>query len=175
MNQPGDVSFVISRMLVLGGAAGGPLAGLIDASRIAVAGQSDGGDTALAVAYDGSYRDHRVRAAIILSGAEIPMLPSFTFPLGGPPLLATQGTSDPINPPSATYSYFAAAQRPKFLLRLIGASHLPPYSSEQPQLGIVERVTIAFLNGYLRHRPGALRRLVRLADLPGTATMVAEP
>jgi dienelactone hydrolase len=175
VNQPADVSFVISRLLALSEVGSGPLAGLIDTSQIAVAGQSDGGDTALAVAYDGPYRDRRVSAAIILSGAEIPFLPSFTFPRGGPPLLATQGTSDTINAPSATYSYFAAAQRPKFLLRLIGASHLPPYSSEQPQLGIVQRVTIAFLNDYLRHRHGALKRLIRLGNVPGSASLQAEP
>ena len=46
--------------------------GLIDPHEIAVSGQSDGGETALAVAYDPRYRDPRVRAAVILSGAEIP-------------------------------------------------------------------------------------------------------
>ena len=112
---------------------------------------------------------------MILSGAEIPEVGSFTFPPGSPPLLATQGTADTVNPPSATNAFFDAAQRPKYLLRLIGAEHLPPYSKQQPQLTIVERVTIAFLDGYLKHRPGALARLVSLGSVPGTASMVAEP
>jgi dienelactone hydrolase len=175
VNQPADMSFVISSMLAASSSSSGPFAGLIDPQRIAVAGQSDGGDTALAVAYDSSYRDPRVDAAVILSGAEIPGVGGFTFAPGSPPLLATQGTADTVNWPSATNAFFEAAQRPKYLLSLIGAAHLPPYSSQQPQLSIVERVTIAFLDGYLKHRPGALERLVSLGTVPGTASMIAEP
>jgi dienelactone hydrolase len=175
VNQPADMSFVISRMLALSRAASGPLAGLIAPSEIAVTGQSDGGDTALAVAYDAPYRDPRVDAAIILSGAEIPALGSFTFPQGGPPLLATQGSADTVNPPSATEAYFSAAQRPKFLLDLIGAEHLPPYSTQQPQLTIVEHVTLAFLDHYLKNVAGALQRMQEAGNVPGTATMLVEP
>jgi dienelactone hydrolase len=173
-NQPADMSFVISRMLEASSAGSGPFAGLVDPTHIAVTGQSDGGDTALAVAYDPTYRDPRVSAAVILSGAEIPGIGGFTFPAGGPPLLATQGTADTDNPPSATNAFFNIAQRPKYLLRLFGAEHLPPYSDQQPQLGIVERVTIAFFDGYLKHMAGALRRLVSLGSVPGTASLLAE-
>lgn len=174
INQPADMSFVISRVLALSGEGSGPFAGLVDPARIAVSGQSDGGDTALAVAYDSSFRDSRVSAAMILSGAEIPGA-EFTFPAAGPPLLATQGTADTVNPPSATNAFFDAAPKPKYLLSLLGAEHLPPYSDQQPQLGIVERVTIAFLDAYLKHRPGALRQLVSLGNVPGTASLQAEP
>ncbi len=175
INQPADMRFVISRMIAIGGAATGPLAGMVDPTRIAVAGQSDGGDTALAVAYDRYYRDPRVSAAVILSGAEIPGVGGFTYPRGSPPLLATQGTQDTVNPPSLTNAFFDAAQRPKYLLSLLGAEHLPPYSDQQPQLGIVERVTIAFLDGYLKRQSGALGRLVRIGNVPGTASMLADP
>lgn len=175
VNQPADMRFVISQMLALSSASAGPLAGLLDPARIAVAGQSDGGDTALAVAYDRYFRDPRVSAAVILSGAEIPGVGGFTFPQGGPPLLATQGTADTVNPPSATHEFFEAARRPKYLLTLIGAEHLPPYSDQQPQLAIVERVTIAFLDGYLKHGRGALASLASLGSVPGTASMLAEP
>jgi dienelactone hydrolase len=175
VNQPADMRFVISRMIAAGSSASGPLAGLIDPARIAVTGQSDGGDTALAVAYNRYFHDPRVRAAVILSGAEIPGVGGFAFPPGGPPLLATQGTADTINPPSFTNTFFNAASRPKYRLNLLGAEHLPPYSTEQPQLQIVERVTIAFLDGYLKQRPGALSRIVSLGTVPGTAAVVADP
>ena len=175
VNQPGDVRFVISRLLASGGARSSALSGLIDPARIAVAGHSDGGDTALAVAYDPSFRDPRVRDAIILSGAEIPGVGPFAFPRAGPPLLAVQGTADTVNPPSATNAFFEAAPRPKYRLSLLGAEHLPPYSVEQPQLTIVERVTLAFLDGYLKGRPGALGELSSLGNVPGTASLLAEP
>ncbi len=175
INQPADMSFVISQMLAASRASTGLLAGLVNPSQIAVSGHSDGGDTALAVAYNATFRDPRVKAAVILSGAEIPGVGGFTFPPGGPPLLATQGTADTVNLPSATNAFFAVARPPKYLLSLIGAAHLPPYSYQQPQLSIVERVSIAFLNGYLKHESGALRRLVSLGSVPGRASLLAEP
>ena len=174
-NQPADMRFVISSLLAASSASTGPLSGLIDPGSIAVAGQSDGGDTALAVAYDSRFRDPRVRAAVILSGAEIPATGSFTFEPGSPPLLATQGTADAVNPPALTSAFFQSAQRPKYLLSLLGAEHLPPYSTEQPQLGIVERVTIAFLDGYLKHASSELRRLTSLGSVPRVASLLAEP
>lgn len=175
VNQPRDMSFVISRMLALSATPGSPFAGLIAPSEIAVAGQSDGGETALAVAYDRRYLDRRVRAAVILSGAEIPGVGGFDFPAPSPPLLATQGTSDIINLPFHTYQFFNRAPRPKFLLQLIGASHLPPYTTEQPQLGIVERVTTAFLDRYLKHGHDDLKAMARAGDVPGVATLEADP
>lgn len=175
VNQPADMRFVISRLLAAGGSGSGPLAGMVDASRIAVSGHSDGGDTALAVAYNRYFRDRRVGAAVILSGAEIPGVGGFAFPPGSPPLLAVQGTADSVNLPGLTNAFFAAAPRPKYLLELLGAAHLPPYSDQQPQLTIVERVTVAFLDGYLKHRAQALQRLVSLGEVKGTASLLATP
>jgi dienelactone hydrolase len=172
VNQPRDVSVVISGMLAASDARHGLLHGVIAPQRVAAAGQSDGGETALAVAYDRFYRDPRVRAAVILSGARMPgggaLLP-------GPPLLATQGTADAVNAPRNTYAFFALAHRPKFLLRLIGAPHLPPYTVEQPQLTIVERVSIAFLDRYLKGVHDALGRMRAAANRPGVASLQAMP
>jgi dienelactone hydrolase len=175
VNQPKDMSFVISSMLEAAAAGSGPLARLIDPTKVAVAGQSDGGDTALAVAYDHRFADPRVGAAVILSGAEIPAEGSFEFPAGGPPLLATQGTADTVNPPNFTTTYFEAAQRPKYLLELTGAEHLPPYTVPSAQLHIVEGVSVAFLDSYLKHTAGALARISAIGQVPGTATLTAEP
>lgn len=172
LNEPADVRFVISRMLALS-ARSGPLFDLIDPSRVAVAGHSDGGDTALAVAYDPRFRDPRVAAAIVLSGAEIPPEGEFAFPASGPPLLAAQGTADTVNPPSATDNFFEAASPPKYLLSLIGAEHLPPYTEQGPQLEIVERTTGAFLDAYLEHQRGALARLRADGNMPGRASLRA--
>ena len=175
VNQPVDMRFVISQLLTTSSDASGPLAGLVDPKAIAVIGQSDGGDTALAAAYNRYYRDRRITAAVILSGAEIPGVGGYTFPPRSPPLLATQGTADTINTPAETDLFFKGARRPKYLLRLLGAEHLPPYRDEQPQLGVVERVTIAFFDAYLKHRPGALGRLASVGQVPGVASLISEP
>jgi dienelactone hydrolase len=169
VNQPRDLSFVITSVLDRSRRSG-VLRGKIDPARIAVAGQSDGGVTALAAAYDSRYRDRRVRVAIVLSGATLAGMGAFPRP--GPPLLAVQGTADPLNAPATTSSYFELASPPKFLLWLVGASHLPPYTDQQPQLAIVERATIAFLDHYFEGRP--LTAFERAARRPGLTQLVAD-
>jgi len=174
VNQPRDMSFVISQMLALDRGRYGLFSHLIARGQIAVSGQSDGGVTALAAAYDRFYLDRRVRAAVILSGAELPG-DGFTFPAPSPPLLATQGTADTTNRPANTYNFWGAAPRPKFLLKLIGAQHLPPYTIQEPQLGIVERVTVAFLDHYLKGTPRSLRAMSSAGNARGLAALTADP
>lgn len=172
VNQPGDLSFVISQLLAASASRTSALHGIIDASRIAVAGQSDGGETAFAVAYDPHYRDSRIDAAVVLSGSQLPGV-AFRFPANRVPLLATQGTADTINPPSLTSAFYDAAPRPKFLLTLHGAGHLPPYTTEEPQLGVVERITTAFLNHYLKR--DSLDQLALAVTDRRFATLVRAP
>jgi dienelactone hydrolase len=174
VNQPADMSFVITRMLAASSTARGILSRLVDAREIAVSGQSDGGETALAAAYNTHYIDRRVDAAMILSGAELPGL-GFYFPDPSPPLLAAQGTADLINQPHYTYDFFHAARAPKFLLKLLGARHLGPYTDQQPQLDVVERTTLAFLDRYLKHLPGARGRMWKGGDVLGVATLSNGP
>ncbi len=174
-NQPADMSVVISRMLAADNASSGPLSGLIAPREIAVAGHSDGGDSALAVAYDPRYRDPRVGAVMILSGAEMPGIGEFQIAAGGPPLLAVQGTADTVNPPSATNAFYDSAPAPKYQLDLLDAAHLLPYSSQQPQLGVVQRTTIAFLDRYLKHITRAQQRLLAAGTVPRVATLTADP
>jgi dienelactone hydrolase len=171
VNQPRDMSFVITSLLAASRSAASPLHGLVDRRRIAVAGQSDGAETAFATAYERPWRDRRVRAAVILSGAEL----GRRVPLvsHAPPLLAVQGTADRINPPVYTYGLFRALGRPKFLLLLRQAGHLGPYTVPGARLAAVERVSKAFLDHYLRARPlGAIAR----AAVPFRAdTLTSEP
>jgi hypothetical protein len=171
VNQPGDMSLVISRVLAASAARHGILSGLVDRGRIGVTGQSDGGSTALAVAYNRHYVDHRIGAAMILSGAMIPGIGGYTFPPPSPPLLAVQGTADAVNAPASTYHFFGLAPQPNFLPSLLGAPHLGPYTSEQPQLGIVERETTAFLDRYLKHMPGAATRMQSAGNVAHRAAL----
>lgn len=175
VNQPADMSFVINQMLAAGAKPAGPFSGLINARRIAVSGQSDGGDTALTAAYNPRFRDPRVGAAVILSGQEIPGLGDYVYRAPSPPLLATQGLADTINLPATTTAFFDSAPPPKYLLTMPGAGHLPPYTYEQPQLSIVERVTVAFLDRYLKGNRRAVARMMSAADRPGVAALHPVP
>lgn len=174
VNEPSDMRFVISHILAESESGSGRLAGLVRPDEVAVAGQSDGGDSALATGYGHQRRDSRVKAVIVLSGAEGPFHQGIEFPFGSPALLATQGTADTVNRPSETMEYFNVARAPKYLLTLAGAEHLPPYTYEQPQLETVERVTITFLYAYLEHKAAALRRLPAVGDVAGVATLASD-
>lgn len=171
INQPQDLRFVIARLLDTRTA---PLHGLIDGNRIALGGHSDGVDSALAVVYS-QRRDPRIRAALGFSGAEVAAFTGFPSPTRSIPLLAVQGTADSVNSPSGTDAYFAAALRPKYLLSLLGAEHTSPYQDAQPYLGIVEQVSTAFLDRYVRRQRAAGRRLAAAGDVPGRSTLQSEP
>jgi dienelactone hydrolase len=171
VNQPRDMSFVITRLLAASARPGSPLRGLVDPFRIAVAGQSDGAETAFATTYERPWRDRRARAAVILSGAELGQHVQVVS--DATPLLAVQGTADHINPPVYTRHLFHAVDRPKFLLLLRRAGHLGPYTAPGPRLAAVERVSIAFLDHYLR--AGPLSAIARAAAPFHADTLTSEP
>jgi fermentation-respiration switch protein FrsA (DUF1100 family) len=147
VNQPRDMSFVITRVLAASASGKGPFAGLIDPEKVAVAGQSDGAMTAFATADESPFRDLRVHAALVLSGAILG--PRRYVVHDGVPLLAVQGTADRSNPQFYAHQLFRAVGRPKFLLLLRGAGHLRPYTVPGRTFDTVEHVTVAFLDHYL--------------------------
>ena len=66
---------------------------------------------------------------------------------------------------------FHAAHAPKYLLELHNAGHLAPYTTPGPALGVVERVTTAFLDHFLRDAP--LQELQRVAGSASLATLTS--
>lgn len=171
-NQPADINYVLERMQQLS-TESDPFSGLLTA-RAAVAGQSDGGDSALAAAYDPAQHVLPVGAAVILSGAEDPFSNRFT-PQAGTPLFAVQGTADTINRPVETMAFFDAASPPKYLLLLDGAEHQEPYTVPGEQLDAVARASVAFLDAYLKQKPGPLDALVAGGDAGSRTELIAHP
>jgi dienelactone hydrolase len=175
VNQPADMSYAISRLLEL--RLPDPLAGRLAPAEIAVAGQSDGGDTVAALAAAACCTDHRVRAAAVLSGAEWPPMPGPYFPRGAavPPMLFTQGTADTVNPPwTSVQLYRADRNRARFYLTLLGADHTTPYWGSNAAERTVASATLAFFDDFVLDQPVAWTALTRAVRVTGTANLTSD-
>ncbi len=159
VNHPADLRYVIDALTRAATSRSSRLRGLIDPRELAVVGQSDGGDVSLAVADNSCCRDSAVRAAVILSGAELGSFGGRYFAPGAKPLLVVQGTADTINAPACSALIYDQARQPKYYLDLIGAQHLPPYLDPGPVRHDVAGVVTAFLAAFLERRRSGLRRL----------------
>ncbi len=141
-NQPADLRFVTDALT----AAASPVSGRIDAARVAVAGHSDGAESALAASLlPVAAGTPRYRALIAMSVQPLPGSGTTV----NPPILVTQGDADTINPPSYGLQTWRQAAAPKYLLILRGGGHLPPLQAGSAWLPGVEAVTVAFLDAYV--------------------------
>jgi dienelactone hydrolase len=170
-NQPADMSYVITRLLALSRSSHGLLAGLINPRQIAVAGQSDGGDTVAAVAANTCCVDHRVVAVAVESGSAWPSMNGRWYTRHPVPILFSQGSADTINPPGCSVQmYHADKSKARYYLDLLGASHTEPYWGTNRYEQVVARVTLAFFDRYLLGQAGAAQRMRTLGQVPGLAT-----
>ncbi len=141
-SQPGDVRFVTDFLV----SPDSPLVARIDSARVAVAGHSDGAETALAASVaDLPPGEPRYRAVIVMSVQPL----AGTGPTGNPPILVTQGDADTINPPTYGYQTWQQARSPRYLLVLHGGGHLPPLEAGSAWLPGIEAETEAFLDAYV--------------------------
>jgi predicted dienelactone hydrolase len=164
LNQPADMSFVISEMMTMSQQAG-PLQGAILPDAVGVNGQSDGGVTATAAGWNTCCQDPRIKAGAIYTGATFAFEGEW-FPAGSAPLMFVHGTADEINGYGASTSMFERAQSPKYLLSIDGGTHLEPYV-DPPWVTQVAAATVAFFDQYLKGDPGAAARLSTLGSQPG--------
>ena len=168
LQQPADLSFVITSMLAASSAPG-LLHDTIVPSEIGDSGQSDGGVTAAAAAYNTCCIDPRIRAAAILTGGAFGFDGQW-FPPGTPPAMFVHAVADEINPYSASTSMFAQAQSPKYLLTIEDGSHFEVYV-DPPWAPEVAQAMVAFYDLYLKHDPGADARLHTEGNQPGLLSL----
>ena len=174
VNQPGDLSYVVSRMLALSAQPHDPFSGLVNRHEIGAAGQSDGGDTVAALAANTCCSDHRLAAVAVLSGAEWPPMPGPYFAHRTPPMLFVQGSADTINPPSTSLQlYQADGEADRYYLDLFGADHLEPYVGTNPVERLTVRVSIAFFDRYVLGQAGAQATMTRDGNVRGAAALVS--
>jgi predicted dienelactone hydrolase len=174
VNQPADMSYVISRLLTLSARPHDLLTGLLSHSEIAATGQSDGGDTVAALAASTCCADRRLAAVAVLAGAQWPPMPGRYFARRTPPMLFVQGSADTINPPlESRQLYRADSPRERYYLDLFGANHMVPFVGTGAVERMVARVTLAFFDRYVLGQPGALTAMTREGNVRGKAALVS--
>jgi len=171
VNQPGDLSFVITKVLALAG-PGGPLAGLVDTARVGVAGHSDGASTTEGIGYNSCCKDKRVLADAVMEGDEHAFPGGALSVAGSPPLLVIQADHDVFNPASFGLQLFHDTASPKYLLWLVNAQHLEPFTTDLAHRAVVEAVTTGFFDRYLKGRADGVTAMRRGVS-PGLATLTA--
>jgi predicted dienelactone hydrolase len=175
IHHPADLSFVISSLLNLNAQAGGTLSNLINPAEVGVIGQSDGGDVSLAAIANTCCRDARIKAAVILSGAELAWFKGTYFATPAVPMLVVQGTNDlSENPVACSVQLYNKAPPPKYYLSMIGQTHLSAYLAPGTPLRVVVRVTLDFLERYLRHDQAMGKAMTAAGTVPGLATITSE-
>lgn len=158
-----DARFVITQVLSRPGSD--PLAGLVDPNRIAAAGHSDGEVIAFAEGLLQCCRDDRVKAVLAMAGdlanANNPHVRN-----AGIPILHVMETQDEYDPyPHSIQWDRDNLDPPRWMLSLLGASHVPPYTQPgNAAFELVSTTTIAFFDGTLKGHPEQLDALAQAVD-----------
>jgi predicted dienelactone hydrolase len=170
VNQPADVSFVLSSVLQVAHEMP-DLRRSVSNRRIGVAGHSLGAVTTLGVATNSCCVDRRVRAAVAWSGVQAPFPGGSAFAGPTPPLLLVHGDGDRTVPFSAGFIAYAQAPVPRALVRLLGAPHTP---FGAPWGDVVIGATADWFDRYLKRDRGAFDRLATEANIPGVASLALD-
>jgi dienelactone hydrolase len=170
-NQPADASFVISQVLTADRTQR-LVGGTIDPTRIGASGHSLGGITTYGLGYSSCCTDHRIRAAVPMSGLAGLVEPGSRYFLGpSVPILMLHGNADPLVPYQSDVDNFARAKPPKFFITFLGGGHVQPYlGGDAPAAVALERATLDFWDRYLKGDPTALRRLRADGTVSGLTT-----
>ncbi|MGH9069373.1 MAG: hypothetical protein ACRD0J_18055, partial [Acidimicrobiales bacterium] len=147
------------------------LTGMVDSSRLGVAGHSDGAETALAVAANSAVPAPHMDAAVILAGEELKVPKGSYFTVGSPPLMVVQGSADTVNQPAESQAIYNQSPPPKYLLDIVNGTHDAPYEGNGAGAQVVRRTTLAFLDTYLAGHSGAAPRIGQQGDVPGVSTL----
>jgi predicted dienelactone hydrolase len=172
LDQPADVSFVLTQVLALGTTAGDDLAGRIDADHVAVAGHSAGAITTLGL-LSTCCADPRIDAAIVMAGEVI----GFPFVPADPtiPVLLLHGSADGTIPVANGRAVADGYPGPDAFVELTGGTHTEPYANPgDDRFDVVRSVTLDFLQWSLDRDASALARLRTDAVAGGRATLAVD-
>ncbi|MGH9225747.1 MAG: alpha/beta hydrolase family protein [Acidimicrobiales bacterium] len=176
MNQPGDLSYVITEVLRFNRDGSSPLHGLVDPGRIGAAGHSAGGATVLGLAANTCCYDGRVKAAVVLASGELQFGSGEFWTRIRTPMLYIHGDAD------ATIMYrfgrmaYDDTPPPRFLVTILGGDHGRPYGGDvnDPQGKVVVDTTLDFFDHYLLDGATAIARLRADATVAGVSRYLGE-
>jgi dienelactone hydrolase len=173
VNQPADMSFVLTQVLREARTKGSRLYRAVDRRHIGAAGLSLGGATTYDAVFDDCCRDDRFTAAIVLDGIRL----GGSLHLDGHvPLLIAHSDTDPAIPYSSAQAAFAAATAPVWFVTFHGASHATQWENDPtPYDAIGERLTIDFWDATLRRRKAAWANLTRDATVADLSSIESRP
>jgi len=175
INQPVDLSFVLSQLLQASRTPPDPLAGTIDTAAIAVLGHSLGGTTAVGLTRKACCVDDRVRALILVAAA-VPLADAFGSDAAviDLPTLIIQGTADQSVAYTTAPAYYEHIGPPRFLLGLIGVDHSEALESQVepplPAREATQRASITFLDAVFRDASARFR--ATLSDFAAAGDIV---
>ncbi len=169
VNQPADVSFLLTSLIALGHEPSDPLFGHLIDDCLAIAGHSLGAVTTLDTAYDSCCVEPRISAAISLSGLLLPINHgNFTDP-PKTPLLLVHGDADTTVPIAFSQQAFAQLPVPRWFVTMNGAGHVsifvPPWGE------LTNEAAVAFLNLELKGSQVKMNLFVRAVKASGVATL----
>ncbi|MBO4206590.1 alpha/beta hydrolase family protein [Micromonospora echinofusca] len=168
LNQPADVSFVLTRVLALDGRAGDPLRGRLATDRVAATGHSAGGVTTVGLFT--VERDDRLDAGIVLAGSALGVGTAFAGT--DAPQLFVHGERDEVVSYSAGRAAYEAVPWPKAMLSLPDGDHgRALLRGDDRSFAVVADTTVEFLRWSLYGDAAAKRRLPADAARGGLATL----
>jgi len=167
VNQPGDVSFVLDRVLRIGRNARS-LNQTISRTAIGAVGHSLGAITTLGVATNSCCLDRRIDAAVAWSGIQLSFAGGSFYSIRTPPLMLIHGSADRTVPFVGSSNAYDKAPAPKALVTLENGPHTP---FGAPYFDPTTKSTTDWLDRYLKGERGALRQLAVDATIPGVASL----
>jgi dienelactone hydrolase len=168
VNQPKDMSYVISAVLADSLSPGGALSGLVDTKEIGAAGHSNGAVTTLGLVANTCCYDSRVKASVVMAGTTEGFPPGHYELAKSPPLLLVHGTADQLIPYRSAPLIYNQAQGPKGLLTIVGGSHDAAGGQDPQSASTVIRTTTDFFERYLTGNRQAGSRLATDGRSPTT-------
>ncbi|MFY1596255.1 alpha/beta hydrolase family protein [Micromonospora sp. WMMD737] len=167
LNQPADVSYVLTQVLALDGKAGDPLRGRLATDRVAAAGHSAGGVTTIGLFTAG--RDERLDAGVVFAGTALGVGTAFAG--AAAPQLFVHGEADEVVEYAAGKAAYDRVPWPKAMLSLPKGDHGRALLSDGASLRVVSDTTVEFLRWSLYGDQAAKGRIPTDAARDDVATL----